>query len=131
MNSTVSEPLVLIIEDDDSLRKALSERLTREGIQTIGARHGAEGLEKIREREPQLVLLDLSMPVMSGFEMLDLLKKTNMVVPHTVILTNDEHMVTVSGAIDHGITDYLLKADTPIERVIDVVCERLNITKHD
>jgi CheY-like chemotaxis protein len=59
---------ILLVEDDDSIRQGLSEILEIEGYLVIEARNGEEGLERLWEDVPDLVLLDLRMPVMDGLE---------------------------------------------------------------
>ena len=62
------QQLILIVEDDDDSRRMLELLLASNDYETMSARHGAEALERMRERKPCLVLLDLQMPVMSGWE---------------------------------------------------------------
>ena len=59
---------ILVVEDDESLREALLEALSDEGHDVRVAAHGAEALETLVEWEPELVVLDLMMPVMDAFE---------------------------------------------------------------
>jgi signal transduction histidine kinase/CheY-like chemotaxis protein len=66
---------VLIVEDDASLRELLRRRLQKEQWTVIEAENGRTGLERMAERQPDLILLDLMMPEMDGFEFLDELRK--------------------------------------------------------
>jgi signal transduction histidine kinase/DNA-binding response OmpR family regulator len=66
---------VLIVEDDASLRELLRRRLQKEQWTVIEAENGREGLERMSEREPELILLDLMMPEMDGFQFLDEVRK--------------------------------------------------------
>jgi CheY-like chemotaxis protein len=59
---------ILVVEDDESLREALLEVLGDEGHEVRAAAHGAEALETLAEWEPELLVLDLMMPVMDAFE---------------------------------------------------------------
>lgn len=61
-------PLVLVVEDNDDLREMYAEQLRHLGYRTAQAANGAAALEKAREIEPAVVLLDYHMPVMDGFE---------------------------------------------------------------
>jgi CheY-like chemotaxis protein len=65
-------PCVLIVEDDDDSREMLELLLTSNEYETMSARNGAEALEQMRQRRPCLVLLDLQMPVMNGWEFREL-----------------------------------------------------------
>jgi len=66
---------VLIVEDDASLRELLRRRLQKEQWTVIEAENGRAGLERMSEREPELILLDLMMPEMDGFQFLDEVRK--------------------------------------------------------
>jgi signal transduction histidine kinase/DNA-binding response OmpR family regulator len=68
---------VLVVDDDDSVLKALSTILTNRGFEVEIARNGKEGLEKAKEIEPDLVILDLMMPIMTGHEVLLALKQNS------------------------------------------------------
>ena len=59
---------ILIVDDDDSIRECLTDALTGVGYKVITAKNGDEGLERLWEFPPDLVILDLMMPVMNGFE---------------------------------------------------------------
>lgn len=59
-------PLVLVVDDDVDIREAVSDALEMSGYRVVTACHGAEGLQRVAEARPDLVLLDLSMPVMDG-----------------------------------------------------------------
>jgi len=62
---------VLIVEDDDDVREMMELLLSSSGYETMVARNGEEALARMRQRRPCLVLLDLQMPVMSGWEFRD------------------------------------------------------------
>ncbi len=61
-----ASPLVLVVDDDDDIRDALSVVLGSEGYQVVCAMHGADALERLRECRPALIILDQMMPVMDG-----------------------------------------------------------------
>ena len=63
-----SAPLILIVEDDNSIRFMLKSFLKREGYGVLEARHGQEALEIFEAHRPDMVLLDLMMPVLDGFQ---------------------------------------------------------------
>ena len=62
---------ILIIEDDVFLGDVLTQKMTKEGFNTVLARDGIEGLEKIKSFLPDLVLLDIILPNMNGYEILE------------------------------------------------------------
>jgi CheY-like chemotaxis protein len=59
---------VLVIEDDDAIRAVVSAALEDEGYQVVNARDGAEGLQVARTEQPRIILLDMRMPVIDGWE---------------------------------------------------------------
>jgi CheY-like chemotaxis protein len=59
-------PLVLVVDDDPDILEAICDVLENEGYRVARARHGEEALERVSERRPDLILLDLMMPVMDG-----------------------------------------------------------------
>jgi CheY-like chemotaxis protein len=61
-----ASPLVLVIEDDDEIRDLIRDLLLDEGYRVATAIHGAEALERIQQEPPQVILLDMKMPVMDG-----------------------------------------------------------------
>jgi CheY-like chemotaxis protein len=69
-------PLVMIVEDDAAIREALEEIVTMRGFGAVGASNGAEALELLAAHRPQLILLDLMMPVMNGWEFLAALRRS-------------------------------------------------------
>lgn len=66
---------VLIVEDDKSIRESLVDLLQDEGYKTLEAANGQEALDTLRVVRPSLMLLDLMMPVMNGWQLLDAMKK--------------------------------------------------------
>ena len=65
---------VLIVDDDDDVRKLVSKLVERSGYQAILAKNGVEGMDKIREDKPDLIILDILMPKQSGIRMYHELK---------------------------------------------------------
>lgn len=60
-------PLVLIVDDDEDISEFVADALSNRGYRTVHARNGQEALQRIAEAEPQLILLDMRMPVMDGW----------------------------------------------------------------
>jgi hypothetical protein len=88
---------VLIVEDNEATQELLQKRLTKEGWQVVAAGNGREALERLTQGPPDLVLLDLMMPEMDGFEFLEAFRKqpgcarTTVVVMTAKILTPADH----------------------------------------
>ena len=105
-------PRVLIIEDDAGNRDVLRRILTREAWDIVEAEHGAEGLEQLTKGRPDIVLLDLMMPVMDGFEFLKKIRENEawsdlpVVVVTAKTLSEDERT-----ALDGRIEQLIQKGD--------------------
>ena len=117
-----SKQKVLIVEDEATLQKALQEVLTAEGYGVLSALDGLRGIEMAKEENPDLILLDIILPKMDGFEVLKELKsgeKTKLIP--VIILTNLSDISDIQKSLDLGATTYLVKADFSLEDVIKKV----------
>ena len=119
---------IAIIEDEPSLSSALQDKFELEGFAVHVARNGEEGLEVIQESRPDIVLLDIVMPVMDGLTMLKELRKTevgkNLPV---IILTNLNDASSMSESLSDGARDFLVKSNWKIQEVVDKVKEKLSL----
>lgn len=108
---------VLVVEDDEFLRKVMSEKLLKEGFEVEATIDAASALESLKKIIPQVILLDLILPGMDGFELLTRLKKDPAYASIPVIvLSNLGQKEDKERAISLGAVDYLIKADfTPAE----------------
>ena len=93
-------PDVLIVDDDVELRESLLETLQERGFTTIAAANGAEGLQLVRERSPRLILLDLEMPVLNGWQVLERRRRDRRLaaIPVVVMSALADHRVEAFGA---------------------------------
>ena len=113
---------ILIIEDDKFLRELISRKLTNEDYEVSEAVDGEEGLKKIKDEKPDLILLDLILPGIDGFEVLAKMKEDQSLsqIP-VVILSNLGQKDEVEKGLNLGAVDFLIKAHfTPgevIERI--------------
>ncbi|MEP7158004.1 MAG: HD domain-containing phosphohydrolase [Chloroflexota bacterium] len=108
-------PLVLIIEDEPTQRMLLARVLEREGYRTIGIADGERGLRAIVEHQPELVLLDLSLPRMDGFEICRRLRADPLTATLPVIvITAHTALDDMVAALDAGADDFLAK---PVQQV--------------
>jgi adenylate cyclase len=112
---TVRSSQILVVDDNAANRDVLARRLMREGHQVVTAADGASALELVAGQDFDLVLLDLIMPEMSGFEMLRRLKAARHTsdVPVIVISALDE-LDSVVRCIEAGAEDYLTKPFNPV-----------------
>ncbi|MFC1789458.1 PleD family two-component system response regulator [Patescibacteria group bacterium] len=105
------EKRILIVEDDKFLRDLISQKLIKEGYDIEQAVDGEEGIKKAKEIKPALVLLDLILPGIDGFEVLTKIKEdpaTNQVP--VIILSNLGQREDVEKGLKLGAADYLVKA---------------------
>ena len=101
---------VLIVDDDDEVARTLKAMIERQGFVTERAENGAVALNKIQAQPPDVILLDIIMPVMDGFQLLSVLRKLPQARDIPVIILsvrNDD--ATVSAAWKEGATLYLPK----------------------
>ena len=103
----MSEPLILIVEDEASFVDALEIGLAREGFRTAVATDGAEALELFASLEPDLVLLDLMLPRVSGIDVCRRIRQTSN-VPIIMVTAKSSEIDTVVG-LEVGADDYVAK----------------------
>ena len=113
---------VLIVDDDNNLRKVLMDKLSLAGFEISGAPNGKEGLEKALEFHPDVILLDIIMPIMNGQQMLKELRedewgKTAKVIMLTVI----EDVASIAQAVEDGSLAYLIKTNETMDDVVEKV----------
>lgn len=98
---------ILLIEDDDSIRSSLSLFLSQEGYATAEAADGEQGLGLFGRDEPDLVLVDLMLPGVDGFEVVSRLRRTSD-VPIVIVTAKDDTTDVVAG-LEAGADDYITK----------------------
>ena len=117
---------VLIVDDSQTLRQMVSELLTKQAIKVIEAASGLEALEKIQEAPPDLVIVDLVMPQMNGYELCRFLKNnpTTQQIPVLICSTKSQDFDRYWG-MKQGADAYLTKPFQPAEllRTIEVLLE--------
>jgi adenylate cyclase len=115
LQQAIGSSAILVVEDNAANRDVLARRLTREGHKVVTAANGASALELVARQDFDIILLDLIMPEMSGFEVLRRLKADEQTshIPVIVISALDE-LDTVVRCIEAGAEDYLTKPFNPI-----------------
>ena len=99
---------VLVVEDDKNLREALRYNLVAAGYEVITAADGGSGLELARDRTPDLLLLDLMLPVMDGLDLCRTLRRDGSTVPILILTARDSEADHVAG-LGSGADDYVSK----------------------
>lgn len=115
---TVSKPTVLVVEDDGDIRRLLKTYLSKDGYHVLEAQDGRAGLELARDESPDIVLLDLMLPIMDGLEVCRELRRTS-TVPIIMITARDDDFDKVLG-LEVGADDYVTKPFNPREIVARV-----------
>lgn len=104
---------VLVIEDTELLRRMYADRLESDGFTVVTAANGLEGIAALRVNDPDLILLDLVMPQMSGIEFLEIAKADPRTANTPVlILSNLGQEADINRAMGLGAADYLVKNDS-------------------
>jgi len=103
----MSNDKILIVEDDSNLLNTLKYNLQKEGYGVVTASDGAEALEIARREKPSLVILDIMLPVISGFEVCRILR-TEMTVPILMLTAKVEETDKIVG-LEIGADDYMTK----------------------
>ena len=113
---------ILLAEDDKYVLRAYKDGLERAGFEVLIATDGNEALERIKKDAPDLILLDLIMPVKNGFEVLEELAVDRSLkkIP-VVILSNLGQDSDVKKGKELGAIDYLIKSDYSMKEVIEKV----------
>ncbi|MGZ8915903.1 MAG: putative bifunctional diguanylate cyclase/phosphodiesterase [Methylobacter sp.] len=111
MNEQLSaRSLILTIDDDDMMRLMLHDILDREGFEVVNASSGFEGIEIIKTRRPELVLLDVMMPEMDGFDCLQAIREIpGMELLPIVMLTGADDIDSINRSFQLGATDFIAK----------------------
>ena len=100
---------ILIVDDDNQVRAFLKKRLEMNGYQCDLAENGSIGLENIKQNDYDLVMTDIKMPVMDGFEMIREMRILNQDLPIVIILSAYAELDQLRKAIQQGAHDYLTK----------------------
>lgn len=113
---------VLLIEDEAALQKTMGDVLSQEGYEVHSALDGEAGVRLAKEKTPDLILLDLVLPKMTGFEVLERLQggEETKGVP-VIVLTNLENLQDIQRATELGATTYLVKSNYDLGEVVQKV----------
>jgi signal transduction histidine kinase/CheY-like chemotaxis protein len=132
LNGSPSRRDILVIEDDEGTRRLLASTLADEGWRIIEAEDGREGFKRLWERRPSLILLDLMMPEMDGFEFLELLRGDPAFskIP-VVVMTATDLSAADRRRLNSGIVEFVSKAacdrDELLARIRDFVMHNVPI----
>ncbi len=115
---------IMLIEDEEILSSLLKRKLEENGYEVTAAFDGEEGLEIMEKQTPDLVLLDIVMPKVGGFEVMEEMNKIprlNLKDVPVIIVSNSGQPVEIDKALKLGIRDYLIKTQFDPQEVVDKV----------
>jgi DNA-binding response OmpR family regulator len=118
---STNQKRVLIVEDEKPLAHALELKLGHEGFDTVIATNGEECLKQLNESHFDVVLLDMMMPVMDGFQVLEEINKRNEEKPVIFALSNLSLHDDQERVLGMGARKYFIKSDTPLSVIVDEV----------
>lgn len=111
---------ILIVEDEPPLREIIAKNLTDEGYEVVTAPNGQSGIDELKKKKFDLVLLDIVMPQMDGFLTLETMQTEGYNVP-TIVLSNISQGEERSRASKLGAKGYIVKSDTSLAEIVDQV----------
>jgi len=117
---------ILLIEDEEIMIELLQKKIIKEGYGFSIARNGEEGLKTMREAGPDLILLDIIMPKMGGFEVMEEMAKDDKLkkIP-VIVISNSGQPVELDRAQKMGAKDWLIKTEFDPQEVIDKVIKQI------
>ncbi len=119
---------IALIEDEEVLLDVLENKLKREGFEVFTAKDGVAGLDIVRASKPAVILLDIVMPKMDGFEVLAHLHDDPELskIP-VIIISNSGQPVVIEKALSMGVKDYLIKAEFDPQEVLEKINGQLKL----
>jgi len=110
---------ILIIEDDEFFRELLRKKLLTIGFSIIEAANGEEGIDLTKQKKPDLIILDLLLPNIDGFEVLSKVKAdTNTSSIPVIIVSNLGQQEDVERGLKLGASDYMIKSQFDIDSIV-------------
>lgn len=118
----MNKKVILLIEDDAVLGEIMKKRIEEDGYRCFWEHDGKDGIAKLLETRPDLILLDIVMPNMNGYEVLERINadKTLFAIP-VVVISNSGQPVEIEKILKLGVKDYIVKAHFSPEEVLEKV----------
>jgi diguanylate cyclase (GGDEF)-like protein len=113
-------PLILVADDDDDIRSLVELRLRKAGYEVVAAADGGEALRLTKEHDPDLLVLDVSMPVLDGYAVCREVQALGPNAPPVIFLTARTHAAGVLEGFEVGASDYVTKPFRPAELLVRV-----------
>ncbi|MCB9449851.1 MAG: response regulator [Anaerolineaceae bacterium] len=121
MSKQENKQLILVVEDDDVLRRGIEDILHFEGYRTVGASDGIEAIDLAVREAPDLILLDIMMPRMNGYEVIKHVRSQS-ILQHIpiVILSAKSEKSDIAMGLELGADDYIAKPYDPVELLLRI-----------
>lgn len=117
----MDNPLILLVEDSETIHKLVSRKLKKDGFRFEYRENGKEGLDAVRELKPDLVILDVMLPSMNGFEILRQIRSDKDLADTKVImLTSKNRSEDIEKGFSLNVDDYIDKPFKPTELVLRI-----------
>jgi len=130
MATDTEKKRILVIDDDPEVCEVLAQRLEKDGLEVRSALSGERGLEIALRERPDLILLDILMPGVDGWEFLRRLRQDEWGrMASVIILTNVSDAEGAAVAMEQSVYDYIVKTDWKLEDVVAKVKERIDHAK--
>jgi CheY-like chemotaxis protein len=111
---------ILVAEDERPISKALELKLIKEGFDVKAVYDGEEAMESLEKEKFDLILLDIIMPKMNGFQVMEKIRDKKMNIP-IVVTSNLSQDDDIKKAKDLGAKAFLIKSDTPLSKIIETI----------
>ncbi|MCQ9207628.1 MAG: response regulator transcription factor [Omnitrophica bacterium] len=112
-------PKILVVEDDKNILTGLVDNLTMEGYKVVIAKDGKEAIAQVKERAPDLIVLDVMIPKLNGFEVCKQLKADGVTTPIIILSARGQETDKVLG-LELGADDYVTKPFSPRELIVRI-----------
>ncbi len=119
-NCIIKTMKIVIVEDEESLSKALNEKFSRSGFETYLAKNGIEAIEVIKKVVPDIIALDILIPNKNGMKVLEEIKADPELkdIP-VIVLSNLSQDEDIKTALKLGAEDYMVKTQHPINEIVE------------
>ena len=112
-------PKILVVEDDKNILTGLVDNLVMEGYKVVVAKDGKEALAQVKDRAPDLIVLDVMIPKLNGFEVCRQLKADGVTTPIIILSARGQETDKVLG-LELGADDYVTKPFSPRELIVRI-----------
>ncbi|MES2986161.1 MAG: response regulator [Patescibacteria group bacterium] len=119
---------ILIVDDDAVLRQSLGLFLSQKDFEVIESEDGKVGFDMYMTMHPDIIILDMMMPNITGNEFIELVRKNNEKdIEKIIVMTNKEEMLDVADVISKGVTDYVTKSNIDLENIYGLILRKLGL----